>query len=251
MPILRAKNLSKCFQDSSHPVEALSKIDLAVEEGEIVCVVGPSGCGKTTLLRLLAGLESPTTGTVEYGTPGAAKYAFVFQKALLFPWRTVYENVLLPAELNGRTPTVEDQENAKKILAGVGLAGFENLRPAQLSGGMQQRGSLARALFTNAPLLFVDEPLSAVDELTRENLWVDFRTLWKNRRVSVVIVTHNIREASFFADRVLVMSNHPGRIVAEIPSLLPPARNLDTLYEDGFHASCRSIRNALDNRLTR
>lgn len=249
MSFLEAHNLCKIFKHDSHDVEAVSDVSLSVGAGEIVAVVGPSGCGKTTLLRLLAGLEPLSGGSISLSEPSPGKamtHAFVFQKPLLFQWRTVLENTYLFSQLNGRQICEGDVIRAKSILASLGLSGFEQARPNQLSGGMAQRVNLARALFTNPRLLFLDEPLSAVDELARERLWVDFRRVWRERNISAVLVTHSIREAVFLGDKVLVMSPRPGRVTAAISIRLPAERNSTVLYDHAFQEICAQIRQALE-----
>jgi NitT/TauT family transport system ATP-binding protein len=202
-------------------VAALSEVDLTVGDGEFVSLIGPSGCGKSTLLRLIADLIPPSTGTVTVAgqTAGAARkqqaYGIAFQQAGLFEWRTVLRNVELPLELRGLARG-ERRARAREMLALVGLADFAGHYPAQLSGGMQQRVAIARALAVQPPLLLMDEPFGALDEMTRERLQSELLAICAKTGTSTVFVTHSISEAVFLSDRVVVMSARPGRITASI-----------------------------------
>lgn len=201
---------------------ALGPFAFRVEDGEIVSLVGPSGCGKSTALRLLAGLEGPTRGHVER-TPGRGETSVVFQAPTLAPWLTAEANVALPLRLSG-VPTAEARTRAAKALGRVGLAGAEQARPAQLSGGMAMRVSLARALVTEPRLLLLDEPFAALDEITRRTLADDVLALWTASRPAIVFVTHNVEEAVYMASRVIVMTRGPGRVAGEIASPGPLPR---------------------------
>jgi NitT/TauT family transport system ATP-binding protein len=219
--------VTKTFnQGRTDEVVALSDVDLTVGDGEFVSLIGPSGCGKSTLLRLIADLIPPTTGTVTVaGKPaGAARkeqaYGIAFQQSGLFEWRTVLKNVELPLELRG-TPRAERTARAEEMLALVGLADFAGHYPAQLSGGMQQRVAIARALAVQPPLLLMDEPFGALDEMTRERLQSELLSICASTGTSTVFVTHSISEAVFLSDRVVVMSPRPGRITASITVDLP------------------------------
>ncbi|HEX5377536.1 MAG TPA: ABC transporter ATP-binding protein [Phenylobacterium sp.] len=193
---------------------ALGPFRLSVAAGEIMALVGPSGCGKSTALRLLAGLEPPTRGTVVRAA-GRGETAVVFQAPTLAPWLTAQANVALPLELSG-TPRAEARARAAEALARVGLAGAEQARPAQLSGGMAMRVSLARALVTGPRLLLLDEPFAALDEITRRALADDVLKLWSETRPAIVFVTHSVEEATYMADRVVVITRGPGRIAGEV-----------------------------------
>jgi len=222
---------------------ALGPFSLAVREREIVALVGPSGCGKSTALRLLAGLEAPSRGTVRR-TPGRGETAVVFQAPTLAPWLSARANAALPLELAG-LPASEARARAGEALARVGLAGAEAARPAQLSGGMAMRVSLARALVTEPKLLLLDEPFAALDEITRRALADDVLTLWQGLRPAIVFVTHNVEEAVYMASRVVVMSRAPGRLAAEVaaPGPLPRAEGFRTTPE--FRATVERVTRAL------
>jgi len=194
--------------------QALGPFDLTVAEGEVLALVGPSGCGKSTALRLLAGLERPTRGTVAR-TPGRGETSVVFQAPTLAPWLTARANVALPLELSG-VAAAEAASRADEALARVGLAGAQTARPAQLSGGMAMRVSLARALVTGPKLLLLDEPFAALDEITQHALTDDVLTLWAALRPAIVFVTHNVEEAVYMASRLVVMSRGPGRLAGDI-----------------------------------
>jgi NitT/TauT family transport system ATP-binding protein len=211
-------------------LEALDGVDLAVLRGEFVSLLGPSGCGKTTLLRIVAGLSPPSRGACRLGLAGACggpvppgRIGFVFQDPTLMPWSTVVDNVLLPFRLLGRVGADERERAAREIRA-VGLAGFEQAFPRQLSGGMRMRVSIARALVTDPDLLLLDEPFAALDEITRMGLNDDLLRLWESRRPTVLFVTHSVFESVYLSTRIAVMAPRPGRIVADLPVGLPQPR---------------------------
>jgi NitT/TauT family transport system ATP-binding protein len=208
---------------------ALGPIDFALGQGEIVALVGPSGCGKSTALRLLAGLEAPTAGQVKRAS-GRGETAVVFQAPTLMPWASALDNVALPLALSGMA-RAQAHKLAQAALARVKLEGAEAAKPAQLSGGMAMRVSLARALVTQPKLLLLDEPFAALDEITRRDLAEDVHTLWKETRPAIVFVTHNVEEAAYIASRVLVMSAGPGRIAGETLIDAPTPR------QDGFRTT--------------
>ncbi|MGK5681992.1 ABC transporter ATP-binding protein [Actinoplanes sp. URMC 104] len=242
--------VTKVFnQGRTDEVVALSDVDLTVGDGEFVSLIGPSGCGKSTLLRLIADLIPPTTGTVTVAgkDAGSARkqqaYGIAFQQAGLFEWRTVLKNVELPLELRG-LPRDERRAKASEMLALVGLEEFAGHYPAQLSGGMQQRVAIARALAVQPPLLLMDEPFGALDEMTRERLQSELLGICAKTGTSTVFVTHSISEAVFLSDRVVVMSARPGRITASIPVELP-TRDEAARQSDRYFESVTSVRRAL------
>jgi NitT/TauT family transport system ATP-binding protein len=200
---------------------ALEDITASIAAGEFVVLLGPSGCGKSTLLRLLAGLEAPSSGEMTWpsGAPTPGDIGFVFQDATLMPWASAAENVFLPLRLRGR-PRAETSDTVQAALAQVGLADFAGAKPASLSGGMKMRVSIARALVSEPKLLLMDEPFAALDEFTRFKLQADLRTVWQRTGKTIVFVTHSIYEAAYLATRVLVMSPRPGRIAADLASLV-------------------------------
>ena len=226
------RKLSLVFQAADTPVVALSEIDLDIAQGEFVSLIGPSGCGKTTLMRVVADLVAPTSGsiTVNGVTPAQARlaraYGYVFQAPALYAWRNVERNVMLPLEIMG-LPPAQRRERAANYLAMVGLGGFERKYPWQLSGGMQQRVSIARALAFEPQLLLMDEPFGALDEITRDHLNEQLLQLWDRTRKTVIFVTHSIAEAVYLSTRIVVMSPRPGRILEVIDSPLPRERPLD------------------------
>jgi len=223
-------------------VEALAGIDLVVDASEFVCILGPSGCGKSTLLLIAAGLVPPTAGRVVFeGTPaGHPRTAMVFQEFALFPWRTVLHNVAFGLEVRG-VRRAERVERALAWIRQVGLAGFEDRYPHELSGGMRQRVGIARALCVDPAVLLMDEPLSALDAQTRQLLQVDILALWERSRKTVLYVTHNIQEAVFLADRVVVLSRRPGRVreILYVPFGRP--RTEDLLADPEFARFCHRI----------
>ncbi|WP_296558450.1 ABC transporter ATP-binding protein [Pigmentiphaga sp.] len=231
---------------------AVEDISLSIGKGEFVAIVGPSGCGKSTFMKLTTGLKSPTRGTVTVGgrqVTGPLKIVgMAFQAPNLLPWRTTLDNILLPLEIvepyrsNFRARRAEYTERARALLATVGLDGYEHKFPWELSGGMQQRASLCRALIHEPEMLMLDEPFGALDAFTREELWCVLRDLWTARRFNVVLVTHDLREAVFLADTVYVMSKRPGRILSRRDIELPRPRELETTYSDDFNALVLELR---------
>jgi NitT/TauT family transport system ATP-binding protein len=222
---------------------ALGPFSLAIQPGEAVALVGPSGCGKSTALRLLAGLEAPSRGQVQR-TPGAGETAVVFQAPTLAPWLSARANVALPLELAG-APRREARARAEAALSRVGLSGAAAARPAQLSGGMAMRVSLARALVTEPRLLLLDEPFAALDEITRRALADDVLALWSMLKPAVVFVTHNVEEAVYMAGRVVVMSRGPGRLAADVPVEGPMPRAAGFRTAAGFRATVETVSLAL------
>lgn len=242
-----------------NPVVALEDIDLEIPAGEFLAVVGPSGCGKSTLLRLVSGLLEPTTGSISvHGkTPEQARrdveFGFVFQDPVLFPWLRALGNVLLPGRILGsRNPThgSRTEQLARRLLREVGLGGFEEYYPAQMSGGMQSRVALARALIYQASTLLMDEPFGALDEFTRDRLNLQLLDVWHKAQATVIFVTHSIQEAIFLADRVTVLSPRPGRIVRIAEVRFPRPRPLDLRFEPEFGSMARELRALLETDTT-
>jgi NitT/TauT family transport system ATP-binding protein len=247
---VEARRASVIYPSADAPVHALSEIDLHIAAGEFVSLIGPSGCGKTTLLRVIADLEPITSGEVRVNgmTPHQARlaraYGYVFQAPALFPWRTVLGNVMLPLQIQGRRKA-EAEAVAREHLGRVGLTGFERKYPWQLSGGMQQRVSIARALGFEPKILMMDEPFGALDEITRDGLNDQLQQLWQRERRTVVFVTHSIAEAVYLSTRIVVMSPRPGRILKVIRSTLPDARHLGLRDTPEFMALAHEVREGL------
>ena len=225
---------------------ALVPVTLEIGSGRFVSIVGPSGCGKSTLLRLIAGLTQPTTGTIT--RPGPLSTGFVFQDATLMPWATVTDNVALPLRLAGMSDG-EINQPITEALERVGLSGFALAYPRELSGGMKMRVSIARAIVTGPRLLLMDEPFAALDEFTRFKLNDDLLALWQQNDWTIVFVTHSVREAVFLSERVLVMSPHPGHIIADLPIQLPSSRDAGVRLSHAFADQCADISNRLNEAL--
>jgi len=248
--VIEARGLSLIFQTNDGPVHALSDIDLRIGEGDFVSLIGPSGCGKTTLLRVIADLEQPSGGsiTVNGVSPHDARldraYGYVFQAPALYPWRTIADNIALPLEVMGFASTDRDERIAKN-LALVNLTGFEKKFPWQLSGGMQQRASIARALSFDPDMLLMDEPFGALDEIVRDHLNEQLLKLWAQTRKTVVFVTHSIPEAVFLSTRIVVMSPRPGRIHDIIDCDLGEERTLDIRETPEFLEIAQRVRDGL------
>ncbi len=236
---MRVQNLHKAFDNE---VVAIDHLSLEIQPGEFLAVLGPSGCGKSTLLRIIAGLDRPTAGSVEMGE---GKLAYVFQDAHLLPWRNVLRNVALPLELMGIN-RVERLAAAMEAIRQVGLSDAIRRYPAQLSGGMKMRVSLARALVTRPKFLLLDEPFAALDEITRQKLDEQLRELWLRHRMTVVFVTHSTTEATFLANRAVVLSSRPATIVEDLAIDLPPQRRSPLRSEPAFAATTRLIYGALE-----
>jgi NitT/TauT family transport system ATP-binding protein len=245
-----ARNVSVTFETSDGTVAALSGVDLQVAEHDFVSFIGPSGCGKTTLLRVVADLEQPSSGTVlvDGNSPEEARlklrYGYIFQAPALYPWRTVEKNVMLPLEIMG-FPAAERRERARRYLELVNLSGFERKFPWQLSGGMQQRVSIARALSFDPALLLMDEPFGALDEIVRDHLNEQLLRLWDKTRKTVLFVTHSISEAVFLSTKVVVMSARPGRIIDIIDCNFPPERTLEIRETPEFIKIAHRVRQGL------
>ncbi len=248
--VVSAKNLSLTFQTNDGPVHALSDIDLEITKGEFVSFIGPSGCGKTTFLRVIADLEKPTSGEISVNgmSPQEARekraYGYVFQAAGLYPWRTIERNIGLPLEIMGY-PKQEQKERIERTLDLVNLTGFEKKFPWQLSGGMQQRASIARALAFDADLLLMDEPFGALDEIVRDHLNEQLLKLWARTGKTICFVTHSIPEAVYLSTKIVVMSPRPGRIYEVIDSDLPKERPLDIRESKAFLDIAHQVREGL------
>ena len=246
-PMLVAEHLQMTFTGDS-PLEALAEADFAVQANEFLSVIGPSGCGKSTLLRILGGLVTPTSGRVLLeGQPleeAGRRIGFVFQHANLMPWRSALANVRLPLDLQG-LPRDEAESRARELLDLVGLTGFADSLPRELSGGMRQRVALARALVYDPDVLLLDEPFGALDALTRERMNCELLEIRQRHRKTMVMVTHDIREAVFMSDRVLIMSPRPGRVEREVAIDLPRPRSLEMVYTSRFGELSRVLRDSL------
>lgn len=248
--VIAIDKLSLIFPTSDGDVHALSDIDLSVERGNFVSFIGPSGCGKTTLLRVIADLEQATAGDIQINgmTPEQARlaraYGYVFQAASLYPWRTIAKNIALPLEIMGLDKATI-RARVEQNLELVNLAGFEKKYPWQLSGGMQQRASIARALAVEPDLLLMDEPFGALDEIVRDHLNEQLLQLWGKTNKTVVFVTHSIPEAVFLSTHIVVMSPRPGRIYDIIESDLPTKRDLSIRETPEFMALANRVRNGL------
>lgn len=249
-PVIEAKGLNLVFQTSDGPVHALKDVNLTINKGDFVSFIGPSGCGKTTFLRSIAALEHPTGGTLTVNgmSPDEARrkraYGYVFQAAGLYPWRTIAGNIRLPLEIMGFSRAEQD-ERVARVLDLVELAGFGKKFPWQLSGGMQQRASIARALAFDADILLMDEPFGALDEIVRDRLNEEVLKLWARTGKTIGFVTHSIPEAVYLSTKIVVMSPRPGRITDVIDSPLPKERPLDIRDSREFIEIAHRVREGL------
>ena len=250
MSVVEAKALDLTFQTNDGPVRALKSVDLTIDKGEFVSFIGPSGCGKTTFLRVMADLEQPTGGSIAVNgtSPHEARlnraYGYVFQAAGLYPWRTISGNIRLPLEIMGYDKS-DRAERVARTLELVDLAGFENKYPWQLSGGMRQRASIARALAFDADILLMDEPFGALDEIVRDHLNEQLLSLWNRTGKTIAFVTHSIPEAVYLSTKIVVMSPRPGRITDVIDSPLPKERPLEIRDTADFLKVAHRVREGL------
>jgi NitT/TauT family transport system ATP-binding protein len=249
-PIITARDLDLTFTTNDGPVHALKDVNLDINKGDFVSFIGPSGCGKTTFLRCIAGLETPTSGEIAVNgmTPDQARqaraYGYVFQAAGLYPWRTIGGNIKLPLEIMGFSKA-EQAQRVKRIMDLVDLTGFDRKFPWQLSGGMQQRASIARALAFDADILLMDEPFGALDEIVRDHLNEQLLKLWARTEKTIAFVTHSIPEAVYLSTKIVVMSPRPGRISDVIESTLPLERPLDIRDSAKFIEIAHRVRDGL------
>ena len=249
-PTIDAKGLHLTFETNDGPVHALQDVNLEINKGDFVSFIGPSGCGKTTFLRCIAGLETPSSGHISVNglTPDEARraraYGYVFQAAGLYPWRTIGGNIRLPLEIMGFSK-FEMSERVERVLELVDLTGFDKKFPWQLSGGMQQRASIARALAFDADILLMDEPFGALDEIVRDHLNEQLLQLWARTEKTIGFVTHSIPEAVYLSTKIVVMSPRPGRITDVIDSSLPKERPLDIRDSPEFISIAQRVRDGL------
>ncbi|HEY1504993.1 MAG TPA: ABC transporter ATP-binding protein [Stellaceae bacterium] len=253
-PFIAISGLGKTFVTlQGDRIEALVDINVAIGAGSFATIVGPSGCGKSTLLRILAGLIPPSSGGIEIASKkvvGPRKdIGMVFQSSILLPWRTVLDNVMLPAEIVG-IPRDKARVRAQELLRMVHLEGFDNKYPQELSGGMQQRASIARALLHDPAILLMDEPFGALDAMTREQMNLELQRIWQESGKTMILVTHSIPEAVFLGDQVLVMTPRPGRLAQVLPVALPRPRGLDGMATPEFGRLTHEIRGRLQQKGT-
>ncbi len=246
-PIVSLQNVTMTFGKPGSQTVALKNINLDIQPGEFISLIGPSGCGKSTLLRLVGDLLRPTSGTVRVnGKPARQarldqEYGIVFQAPVLFEWRSILRNVMLPLELRGVSKP-EQMERARRLLSMVELTGFESHYPWQLSGGMQQRAAIARALAEQPKLLLMDEPFGALDEMTRERMNQELHRIWLETKTTIIFVTHSIAEAVFLSTRVVVMSARPGEILHDVPVDLTVPRGIHTREEPAYFGCETAVR---------
>ncbi|HKS84748.1 MAG TPA: ABC transporter ATP-binding protein [Pseudolabrys sp.] len=248
MPKIKIENVSKIYSSRTGRVPALEDVNLEIDQNEFITLAGPSGCGKSTLLKIIGALVRPSRGRLEFDNETLLKptrdVGIVFQEPVLLPWRTALENVLLPAEILGLDPE-SSRTRALDLLSLVGLKGFESSYPRELSGGMQQRVAISRALIHNPSVLLMDEPFAALDAMTREELGFELLRIWDTYKKTVIFVTHNIGEAILLADRVVAMSPRPGRIAKIVKIDLPRPRALGMEFTSQFKAYSEQIRSVI------
>jgi NitT/TauT family transport system ATP-binding protein len=249
--ILIVTDISKSFPNGNGGLQVLRDVSFQIKSQEFLCVVGPSGCGKTTLLKILAGLLTPTVGKVifegEQVTRPRRKIGFVFQEANLMPWRTVEDNIGLPLELQGING-IKAQQKTSDLIELVGLENFEKTYPRDLSGGMAQRVAIARALIHDPAILLLDEPFGALDALTRERMATELMRIWGAQKVTVVMVTHSISEAVLLSDRILVLGPRPGMVKLDMPNLLTRPRELSMAHTKEFGELANRVREAISDQ---
>ena len=244
-PVLEVSQLSVVFPDSNGGLQALDNVSFEVCPQEFVCVLGASGSGKTTLLRVLAGLLQPTVGAVRFADGRQPRIGMVFQQSNLMPWRTALQNITLPLELQGLGKQ-QSEMIARDLIELVKLQGFEHAWPRDLSGGMAQRVAIARALVHDPDLLLLDEPFGSLDALTRERMGIELSRIWQSRRKTVVMVTHSISESLYLADRVLVLTQRPGKLKLDLRVDLPRPRPDDVRYTAHFGRLARKLKETLE-----
>jgi NitT/TauT family transport system ATP-binding protein len=246
--VLQVTHLTKTYLNQQNKLTVIDRLSFEIATGEFVCIVGPSGCGKTTLLRLLAGLHPPDKGEIRLNdallTSPSSEIGLVFQKANLMPWRTVFDNVMLPLQVK-HLPDDEAKQRVIQALKLVGLSDFNDSYPHHLSGGMEQRVAIARALVHKPKILMLDEPFRALDALSREKLNQEFLQVWQAEQSTILMVTHDIQEAVYLADRVLVLSQRPARLARDIPITLPRPRQPAIQYTSDFGALTYEVRHAI------
>lgn len=244
--LLTVKDVSKVFNGADDTLEVLENISFCLAQDEFLCILGPSGSGKSTLLRLIAGLIQPDSGSIGFSETGShPQVSLVFQQANLMPWRTVMQNILLPLELKNMDQK-ESKSKAEELIQMVGLDGFENSWPSELSGGMAQRVAIARAFIANPDLLLLDEPFGSLDALTREHMGAELLKIWQDQRRAVVMVTHSISESLLLSDRVIVLSPRPGKIILDMPVALERPRQNGLRYSNEFQQLEKKLRMAID-----
>ncbi|HLY90832.1 MAG TPA: ABC transporter ATP-binding protein [Acetobacteraceae bacterium] len=252
-PAVELRDVTVTFTNDRRAVTALERISLTVAEGSFLTLLGPSGCGKSTLLRVIADIVQPTAGSVRVlgETPAEARrnrhIGFVFQDAALLPWRSALDNIRLPLEVGGRRTLPEGAMGPEELLSLVGLADWKNALPHELSGGMRQRVSIARALLGGPRVLLMDEPFGALDEITRDRLNEELLRIWRETGTTIVFVTHSIYEAAFLGQQVLMMAAHPGRVREVVSIQLPEPRNVSMRETTGFIEQAAHLRAVLEN----
>jgi NitT/TauT family transport system ATP-binding protein len=248
---INIQQISMVFHGRGEPVIALEKVDLKVQAGQFAAIIGPSGCGKSTLLRLVADIVKPHAGSITLGgdTPRVARHAhalgFVFQAATLLPWRSVRQNIELPLDVVGRNSKRRSSRSSSDLLELVGLSGFADALPNQLSGGMQQRAAIARALILDPDILLLDEPFGALDEITRQKMNLELLRIWSEARTTALLITHSIAEAVFMSDQIHIMSARPGRITSVIDVPLRRPRDLEMMRSPEFFDCVNAVRDGL------